>query len=345
LLIENMNTIIWIGIVLCLSQSAMFSGMNLGLFSISKLELKVEAKKGNRNAEKILKLRDNANLTLVTILWGNVGVNVLLALLSNSVLTGVIAFLFSTVVITVFAEIIPQAYFTRHALRLAASLMPLFRVYLVLLYPVSRPSAWVLDTLLGGEEIRYFKEQDLRKLIRLHMEAASSDIDQVEGQGALNFLELDDVPMSDEGEMVDPQSIVQLEFKDDKPLFPPIKPDADNELLQHINRSGQKWIVIVDSSREPRLLLQADDFIRAAIFEPENFKPYRYCHRPLVVRDEKARLGDLIKRFSMRRDRVDADIVENDVILLWGEEPRIVTGDDILGRLLRGIAIPAKSSN
>lgn len=117
-----MTLLTWLGILVCLTQSAMFSGMNLGLFSLSKLELKVEARKGDPRVQRVLELRQNANLTLVTILWGNVGVNVLLALLSGSLLTGAAAFLFSTVVITVFAEIIPQAYFTRHALRLASLL-------------------------------------------------------------------------------------------------------------------------------------------------------------------------------------------------------------------------------
>src|SRR5690606_17319642 len=124
-----MDLFTWIAILFCLSQSAMLSGLNLGLFSISKLELEVEAKKGHAGAKRVLGVRQDANLALVTILWGNVGVNVLLALLSGSMMTGVAAFLFSTVVITIFAEIIPQAYFTRHALRVAALLVPVLRVY------------------------------------------------------------------------------------------------------------------------------------------------------------------------------------------------------------------------
>jgi metal transporter CNNM len=145
-----MDLFTWIAILICLSQSAMLSGLNLGVFSISKLELEVEAKKGHAGARRLLEIRQDANFALVTILWGNVGVNVLLALLSGSVMNGVAAFLFSTVVITVFAEIMPQAYFTRHALRLAALLVPVLRLYQILIYPVARPSAWVLDAWLGG---------------------------------------------------------------------------------------------------------------------------------------------------------------------------------------------------
>lgn len=333
-----MNLFTWLGILFCLSQSAMLSGLNLGLFSIGKLELQVEARKGNPRARKILSLREKANFALVTILWGNVGVNVLLALLSGSVLTGVAAFLFSTVVITIFAEILPQSYFTRHALKVTSMLAPVLRLYQVLLYPVAKPTALVLDAWLGGEHIRYFPERDMRRMIELHMEAWESDIARVEGQGALNFLEIDDVPLRDEGEPVDPRSILQLPFENGLPLFPRIEPSADDEFLRALNRPGKSWSVIVDSEREPRLVLRCDDFIREALFEPDRFNPRRHCHRPIMVRDESRKLGDLIQHFQARPGWAEDDIVEDDIILLWGKQPRIVTGTDILGRLLRGIA-------
>ena len=178
----------------------MFSGSNLAFFSISKLRLEVEVSQGNTNAEKMLGLRKDANFLLTTILWGNVGINVLLTLISNSVMAGVTAFLFSTVVITFVGEIGPQAYFSRHAMKTAALLAPVIKMYQVLLYPVSKPSAWVLDRWLGKEGIHYFREEDLRRVIKLHMEAEEADVDHVEGAGALNFLALDDLLVSQEGE-------------------------------------------------------------------------------------------------------------------------------------------------
>lgn len=331
---------IWLGVLLCLSQSAILSGLNLALFSLSKLELEVETRKGNPKARQVLALRDQANFALVTILWGNVSVNVMLALLSGSVLSGVAAFLFSTVVITIFAEIIPQAYFTRHALAMAARLAPLLRLYQMLLYPVARPTAWVLDAWLGGEEIRYFRERDLRRVIELHMASDDSDIARIEGQGALNFLEIDDVPLRDEGEPIDPRSVLCLPFDGDRPLFPRIEPDIDNPFLRAVNRSGKSWVLIVDPSGEPRLVIRSDDFLRDALFAPEGFNPIRHCHRPIIVREAETRLGGLIPRFRILPRHLGDDILDNDVILLWGDRPRVVTGTDILGRLLRGIARP-----
>jgi hypothetical protein len=31
------------------------------------------------------------------------------------------------------------------------------------------------------------------------------------------------------------------------------------------------------------------------------------------------------------------DVIDNDLILLWSDDKRVITGTDILGRLLRGI--------
>ena len=97
------------GIFFCITQAAIFSGLNLAIFSISRLRLEVEAAGGSRDATNLLELRRDANFTLATVLWANVAINVLLTLLSNSVLAGVGAFLFSTVIITLFGEIAPQA--------------------------------------------------------------------------------------------------------------------------------------------------------------------------------------------------------------------------------------------
>ena len=157
-----MTIMLWIGIFVCLSQSAMFSGLTIGFFGLSRLKLEVETEAKDPEAIKIMQLRKDSNFLLSTLLWGNVSANVLLTLFTDSVLTGVWAFLFSTFVITIFGEIMPQAYLTRHALRVGALLVPMVRFYQILLYPVARPTAILLDKLLGKEGIDYFEEEELK---------------------------------------------------------------------------------------------------------------------------------------------------------------------------------------
>ncbi|WP_291322409.1 DUF21 domain-containing protein [Desulfonatronospira sp.] len=332
-----MTTFIWIGIVLCISQSAMLSGLNLAFFTINKLQLKMEAARNNVHALKILRLRKDSNFLLVTILWSNVGVNVLLALLSGSVLTGVLAFLFSTVVITIFGEIMPQAYFSRNALKMGALLYPVIRIYQFILYPIAKPTAMILDRWLGPEAIVYFKENDLREIIKLHMKSSNSEIDKVEGKGSLNFLALDDLPVAAEGEIINPDSIIQLEFNGSRPVFPEITPQIGNDFLARVQKSGKKWIIITDPDSQPRMTLNSDKFLRQALFEPQKFNPYHHCHRPIIVRDGLKSLGEIIPKLKVNPQRSDDDVIDEDIILYWGDEKHVITGSDILGRLLRGI--------
>lgn len=331
------NLLVWAGILFCISQSAMFSGLNLALLGISRLRLEVEAQSHNPAAIRILTLRKDVNFLLTTVLWGNVGINVLLTLLSNSVMTGLTAFLFSTVLITFAGEIAPQAYFSRNAMRMGALLAPVLRFYQLLLYPVAKPSALVLDRWLGTEGINYFKERDLHEVIRKHIDADESDVSHMEGIGAMNFLKLDDIAVTQEGEVLDPGSIISLPANAGMPVFPEFEGKQDDPFLLSLNRSGKKWVIITDEKNQPNMVLNANAFLRAAVFGTEQVNPYNFCHRPIVVTGANTLLGKVISKLEVDGDSEVDDVVDNDLILIWSDEKRVITGTDILGRLLRGI--------
>lgn len=328
---------IWLGIAFCVTQSAMFSGLNLAFFSISKMRLKIEISNGNTAAAKVLAIREDSNFLLTTILWGNVGINVLLTLLSNSVLTGIVAFIFSTFVITLFGEIGPQAYFSRHAMHMAAALSPLMRFYQFLLWPLAKPSAKVLDLWLGKEVIQYFKENEIEEMIRMHIREHDSDITHVEGKGALNFLAMDDLKVSQEGERIDPLSIISLDFEGKTPIFPAVASSTNDPFLRQIHQCKKSWIILTDKNDNPRLVIDADGFINAALFEFETFNPMDHCHRPIIISNLEATLGDTLPGLQVDAEHTEDDVIDEDIILVWGEDRRIITGADILGRLLRGI--------
>ncbi len=328
----------WIGIFFCLAHSAMFSGMNLAVFSISRLRLEIEAADGNENAKKLLLLREDSNFALTTILWGNVGINVLMALLSNSVLTGISAFLFSTVLITFLGEIIPQAYFSRNALKMVSLLSPVLKFYQYVLYPVTKPSALLLDWWLGKESIQYFREHSIREMIKKHIDADDAEIERIEGLGALNFLAIDDLSMAQEGVDLDPASIVQLTSSNGELIFPDYAQSPEDPFLRTIEKSGKKWVIFTDEANNPKLVLDADCFIRHALFKSPRPDPSWYCHIPIVVEDKATKLGKVLHRFKNKPCKSGDDIIEQDIILTWGPSKRIITGTDIFGRLMRGIS-------
>jgi len=335
-----MNEIfIWIAILIFITQSAIFSGMTIGTFGLGRLRLEIEAEAGNEDAIKILQIRRDSNFLLTTLLWGNVGVNVLIALLTDSVLTGASAFLFSTFVITSFGEIAPQAYFSRNALSLGAKLTPLIRFYQMLLYPVAKPTALILDWWLGREKLELFKEQAMRIMLEKHIESGRTDIGKYEGIGALNFLSIDDVSISDEGSIIDERSIISLPVENNRPVFPAFKREPNDPFLQKIEASGKKWVIITNPQNEPVMVLDADGFLRDAVYKKGPFIPLSYCHFPVVVKSPKTRLEKVIRQFKVYPQYPEDDVIDQDLILYWGEEKRIITGSDILGRLLRGIVI------
>ena len=339
-----MNTLVWLGIGFCITQSAMFSGLNLAFFSISKLRLEIEVKNNNQHALKIARLREDSNFLLTTILWGNVGINVLLTLLSNSVMIGVVAFIFSTFVITFLGEIIPQAYFSRHAMQTASLMSPILRLYQYLLYPLAKPSALILDKWLGQEIVQYFQEKDMQELLKLHVKASETDIEKVEGKGAINFLALDDLSIVEEGELIAPDSIIEIEYINGKALFPITEYSCEDSFLKQVQRSNKKWVILTDAAGEPYYALNADSFLRAALFEKNTFNPVEFCHKPIIIREPKMPLGDVIALLKVHPERHDDDVVDEDIILFWSDEQkRIITGSDVLGRLLRGITRQEKS--
>lgn len=333
-----MDTIIWILISLCLIQSGIFSGLTIGLFGLSRFGLETEAAAGNGDAERILGIRKDSNYLLSTLLWGNVAVNVLIALLTESVMSGTAAFIFSTVGITSIGEIAPQAYFSRKALKVGSHLVPLVKFYQILLYPVAKPSAILLDKWLGKEKLGFFKEESLRKAIEKHIESPRSDIGKMEGIGALNFLSIDDISIMEEGSTINPMSIIPLPFKDGIPIFPEIIGVRSDSFIRKVSASGEKWIVITDLDGNPARAINSNDFIRDALCEKLQFNPIRYCHVPVIVTDPTVRLESVIPKLKVYPLHEEDDVIDLDVIMYWGEdEKRIITGKDILGRLLRGI--------
>jgi metal transporter CNNM len=334
---------IWLGIAACVVQTGLFAGLNLAIFSLSQLRLQIEADGGNSDAARVLELRKNSNQVLTTVIWGNVSTNVLLTLLSESVLTGIGAFLFSTVAITLLGEIVPQAYFSRNALRMTALFLPFLNFYRVLIYPVAKPTAMLLDWWLGKEGIAYLPERDVRSLI-VRSAASGGDISRLEAIGARNFLDLDDVLVTDEGEAIDALSVISMPVANRRCVLPTFDRRPDDPFLRRVDASGKKWVIVTDPGGEPVFVLDSHHFLRDALFNQLDSDPTAYWHRPIIIRDMKMRLGDVIGQLKVDPEKPGDDVIDNDMILVWGVQRRIITGADLLGRLLRDIVTPEQAT-
>jgi metal transporter CNNM len=328
---------IWFGIIVCIALSAIFSGLNMAVFSLGHLRLQIEADGGSKDAARVLELRKDSNQVLATVIWGNVGTNVLLTLLSDSILAGLGAFFFSAVMITLFGEIAPEAYFSRNALRMTARFLPFLSFWRVALFFVAKPTAMLLDWWLGAESIAYLHERDIRSLVT-RAAASGGDIGKLEATGVQNFLDLDDLTVTEEGEPVHAQSIISLPLASGRCVLPEFSSSPDDPFLQRVNASGKKWVIVTDLAGEPAFVLDSHQFLRGALFNQPDRNQSTCWHRPVIVRNMQTRLGSVIGRLKVVPERPDDDVVDNDLILVWGAQRRIITGSDLLGRLLRGIA-------
>jgi hypothetical protein len=253
-------------------------------------------------------------------------------------MAGLIAFVFSTFLITFAGEILPQAYFSRNALKMASLLAPALKFYQILLYPVAKPSAKMLDLWLGSEGVQFYKEKALKQLIKQHVEG-DGDVDYVEGVGAINFLSIDDLLIQQEGEPIHPESVITLPFENGKPIFPTIEKSCDDAFIQIIHRSGKKWVIVKDKEDKNICVLDADGFIRDVLLDKSAVDPLMFLYVPIVIKDSKMNLGHIFKYFEVESKHQEDDVIDKDIILVWDKNNKqIITGADILGRLLRGIS-------
>ena len=158
--------------------SACFSGLTLGLLSLSLESLELIVSGGSAReaawARKIYPMRRHGNLLLCTLLLGNTLVNVLISIFSAQFLSPGLGAIMASLVIVVFGEIIPQSVCSRHGLRIGAASRPLVVPLMFAFLPVTWPIARLLDFALGSEMRTMYNKRQLDRLLDIN--AAAVDI-------------------------------------------------------------------------------------------------------------------------------------------------------------------------
>ncbi|KAJ3152141.1 hypothetical protein HK101_001835 [Irineochytrium annulatum] len=166
---------IMVVIVVLVMLGGMFAGLTIGLMSLDETNLSILMKSGTPAeklcAARILPIRKNSHLLLVTLLLANTVVNETLPVLFNYIdLEGYQAVLFSTALIVVFGEIIPQAVCARYGLQVGAFLAWPVRILIWLLYVIAFPIAKLLDYILGHKGAIVYRRAQLKEFVALHGE-------------------------------------------------------------------------------------------------------------------------------------------------------------------------------
>lgn len=181
-----------LAIVALIGIAAICSGLNVAFMSLDLGDLRRKRKLGNKYATILYPLRKNAHLTLSAILLTNVAAASATPLVIDSRLNGLLAVAISTLLLTIFSEIMPQALFAQNALLWCGRLSWLIRFMVVITYPVAKPLQLLLDRLFKNSKQDLHTRHELGLLIAEHMGAKESELDEDEVEiirGALQLSE------------------------------------------------------------------------------------------------------------------------------------------------------------
>ena len=153
----QINWLIWLVFTLCLGLSFLLSGMEAGVFALSRLRIRRLARSGRRSAQVLYEFLENPENFLWTILVGNTvancfilgwGVVLLYRTLNGSRVEFVVVFSAIVFLLYAFLDLLPKMFFRTYPNRLCLLLARPFRAIHLALWPLVVLVEWVSDQLL-----------------------------------------------------------------------------------------------------------------------------------------------------------------------------------------------------
>jgi Mg2+/Co2+ transporter CorB len=210
----ELSTIDWelvisiVAIVLLLMMSAFFSGSETALTAASRARMHHMERLGNKKAHLVNRLTEDKERLIGSILLGNNLVNILASALATSVLIALvgdaavaIATVAMTLLVLIFAEVLPKTYAIRNPDRFALAVSPVVAFLVRALSPaviaveaVVRVALKLIGARHGGEETIDVADE-LRGQIELHHREGGVRKTAKDMLGSI--LELDDVFVSE----------------------------------------------------------------------------------------------------------------------------------------------------
>ena len=202
--------ILSISIFILLILSAFFSGSETALTASTRSRLTGLNIKGKKNAQIAINLLNDKESLIGAILLGNNLVNILASSLATSLLikmfgdTGIAyAVLIMTILIVIFAEILPKSYAISNSEKMALIISPIIRPFVFFLSPIT----WLMEKIVHGIlaifGMNYIKnsrslsvQDEIRGTVDLHHKEGrlyKFDKDMVKGILDLSVIGIEDV--------------------------------------------------------------------------------------------------------------------------------------------------------
>ena len=237
-------------VVLLIFISAFFSGAETGLTAASRARLTELARQGSKRAATVLKLTEMPERLIGALLLGNSLANITASAVATVALVkifgdegAIIASGVMTVLILIFAEVMPKTYAIAYPDRVATSLAPIVRLFVAIFGPIVMLVEFVVKKILMlfGVDVENVvsilsAHEELRGAIDLHHkegDIVKKDRDMLGGLLNLKNLEVHEVMvhrtkmiMLDADEKM--QNILDQVLKSGKTRLPVWKGDQDN---------------------------------------------------------------------------------------------------------------------
>ncbi|HZR18267.1 MAG TPA: CNNM domain-containing protein [Verrucomicrobiae bacterium] len=176
--------IIWLGVLFCLGLSFFLSGMEAGVFALSRLRIRQQSRAGARSAKLLHEYLEHPEHFLWTILVGNTVANALILgwlvvilyhYLSDRLVWLVLVYALAVFLFYALFDFLPKMLFRTYPTRLCVFLARPFRWVHFLLRPLVGAVEWVSDLLLRWRGGKVFTGHLFgnREELRLVMQDAS----------------------------------------------------------------------------------------------------------------------------------------------------------------------------
>lgn len=197
-----------VAIVVLLLMSAFFSGSETALTAASRVRMVSLENDGDERASLVNKIRDKKDRMIGALLLGNNLVNILASALATSVLikifgeAGVVyATLVMTMLVLIFAEVLPKTYALHHAEPMAMRIAPVIRFVIVIFAPITETVTWIVRRVLKlfGIDISKVGAGSHLELLRGVIEMHQGPEQETQEQRAMlrSILDLADVDVED----------------------------------------------------------------------------------------------------------------------------------------------------
>ncbi|NQU98608.1 HlyC/CorC family transporter [Candidatus Woesearchaeota archaeon] len=181
-----------ISLIVLLFLSGLFSGSEVALVSLSKIQLRTLLKQKRKGSKAVEKLKDNPQRMIITILIGNNLVNIGASVLATLVATDLfgssgagIAIGAMTFLVLVFGEITPKSYAATHADKVSLIMGEPLWILSRILYPLVKLFEWITHSTLvlfgvSKKVAETMTEDDLKTAIDIGAEEKSIEQDEKE---------------------------------------------------------------------------------------------------------------------------------------------------------------------